>query len=153
MFDLRFLSGFLAIPWFNAACSSSPDLVGEFDDHAQFRPFRFLDAALDIVLLLECAALGGDEAEHDDLVALGQEAQRLEAAGALGIVFEKITVVVDLAQQRLRHRLVALPPRRARHAHTMKTTPPPPPHPPAPPPPPPRTNRRSQSGGAWPLLS
>src|SRR5215467_7190072 len=114
MFDLRFLSGFSAIPWFKVACSSSPDLVGEFDDHAQLRPLlflgqdvaflsrgeatlrrqaallepgefaRFLDAALDVVLLLERAALGGDEAKHDDLVALGQEAQRLEAAGALG---------------------------------------------------------------------
>src|SRR5215469_1375169 len=137
MFDLRFLSGFLAIPWFSVASSSSPDLVGEFDDHAQFRPLlflgqdvaflgrseaalwreaellersefaRFFDAALDIVLLLERAALGGDEAKYDDLVALGQETQRLEAAGALGVVFEKIAVVVDLAQQRLRHRLVA----------------------------------------------
>src|SRR6516164_1454420 len=99
MFDLRFLSGFflgfllgfLAIPWSKVACSSPPDLVGEFDDHAQFRPLlllgqdvaflgrgeaalrrqaelfgrsefaRFLDAAFDVVLLLERAALGGDE--------------------------------------------------------------------------------------------
>ena len=55
---------------------------------------RLVDAALDVVLLLQRAALGGDEAEHHDLVALGQEAQRLEAAGALGVVFEEIAVVV-----------------------------------------------------------
>src|SRR5262252_5535658 len=107
MFDLRFLSGFLsgflAIPWFKVACSSSPDLVGEFDDHAQFRPLlflgqdvaflgrgeaalrrqaellersefaRFLDAALDIVLLLECAALGGDEPSTTTLLPLGRK--------------------------------------------------------------------------------
>ena len=68
---------------------------------------RLVDAALDVVLLLQRAALGGDEAEHHDLVALRQEAQRLEAAGAVGVVFEEIAVVVHLAQQRLRHRLVA----------------------------------------------
>src|SRR5262245_6024467 len=44
---------------------------------------RLVDAALDQVLGLQRAALGGDDADHDDLVALGQEAQRLEASGAL----------------------------------------------------------------------
>src|SRR5712692_6005678 len=50
----------------------------------------FLDAALDVVLLLQRAALRRDEAEHNDLVALGQVTQRLEAAGTLGVVFEEI---------------------------------------------------------------
>src|SRR5262249_26418725 len=107
MFDLGFLLGFYGEPSvLKVAFSSSPNLVGELDNHAQFRPFlllgqdiaflgrgeaalrreaellersefaRFLDAALDGVLLLERAALGGDEAQRHDLVALGQEAQR-----------------------------------------------------------------------------
>src|SRR4029078_8868766 len=42
---------------------------------------RLLDPALELVLGLQLAALGRDEAEHDDLV-LGDEAQRLEATGA-----------------------------------------------------------------------
>src|SRR5712691_2608370 len=116
---------------------SSPHLVGEGDDHAQLRPLlvlgediaflgrgeaalgreaellerrelgRLLDPALDVVLLLERAALGGDEAEHHDLVALGQVAQRLEAAGALAVVFEEIAVVVAAPEQVLGDRLVA----------------------------------------------
>src|SRR5580692_3886424 len=43
-------------------------------------PGGFLDAALDEVLGLQVAALAGDDPEHDPL-ALGQVAQRLEAAG------------------------------------------------------------------------
>src|SRR4029450_3438673 len=109
MFDLGFLLGFLLgffgdLSVFKVAFSSSPDLVGEFDDHAQFRPFlllgqdiaflgrgeaalrrqaellersefaRFLDAALDGVLLLERAALGGDGAQTNALLALRQRA-------------------------------------------------------------------------------
>src|SRR5215469_11498596 len=103
MFDLRFLSGFLAIPWFNAACSSSPDLVGEFDDHAQFRPLlflgqdvaflgrgeaalrrqaellersefaRFLDAALDIVLLPRWPTFGVKKPGKETLLPLGRK--------------------------------------------------------------------------------
>src|SRR5262249_26314839 len=38
---------------------------------------RLVDAAFDSVLALERAALRGDDADHDDLLALGQEAQRL----------------------------------------------------------------------------
>ena len=38
--------------------------------------------------------LRGDEPEHHPLVAPGQEAQRLEAAGAVGVVFEEIAVIV-----------------------------------------------------------
>ena len=50
--------------------------------------------------------LAGDEAEHHGL-ALGHEAQRLETAGALGVVFHEIAVHVDLVEQQLGHRLVA----------------------------------------------
>src|SRR6516162_7776566 len=121
----------------SAGSSVSPHLVGELHDHRKFRPLLalgedvaflggrkaalrrkaellhwcksgcFIDAAPDIVLLLQRSALGGDEAEHDDLVSFRQETQRLESAGALGVVFEEIAVVVDLSQQRLRHRLIA----------------------------------------------
>ena len=66
--------------------------TGRTVERGEFR--RLVDAPLDVVLLLQRAALRGDEAEHDDLVALRQEPQRLEAAGALGIVFEEIAVVI-----------------------------------------------------------
>src|SRR5262249_46391964 len=67
----------------------------------------FLNTPLHGVLLLERAALRRDEAEHHDLLALRKEAQRLEAAGTIGVVFEEIAVVIDAAEQPLRHRLVA----------------------------------------------
>ena len=50
--------------------------------------------------------LRGDQAEHDDLVALRQKAQRLEAAGAVAVVFQEVAVVIALGEQALRHRLV-----------------------------------------------
>jgi hypothetical protein len=50
---------------------------------------RFLDAPLDLGLLFQRAGLGGDETEYDDLVALGQKAQRIETAGARGVVSRK----------------------------------------------------------------
>ncbi len=56
--------------------------------------------------LSSCAALGGDEAEHDGL-ALRHEAQRLEAAGALGVVLHEIAVDLDGVEQDLGDRLVA----------------------------------------------
>src|SRR6267142_1191115 len=114
-----------------------PHLIGELLDHAKLRPLlllgeqvaffgggeaalrreaellrrselgRLVDPALDVVLLLERAALGGDQAKHHGLVAFRQEAQWFEAAGAVGVVFEEIAVVVHRPQQRLRHRLVA----------------------------------------------
>src|SRR5262249_59338903 len=68
---------------------------------------RLLDAPLDIVLLFERAALRGDEAKHDALLALGQKSQRFEAAGALGVVFEKIAVEIDRAEKPLGDRLIA----------------------------------------------
>src|SRR5581483_11757144 len=55
---------------------------------------RLADAALEIVLLLELAELGGDEAEHDLLIASRHEAQRLEATGTVGVVFEEEAVIV-----------------------------------------------------------
>src|SRR5712691_2857727 len=89
----------------------SPYPGGDVDDHRELRPFLVLgqhvallgrgeaalraqgelvdidvlgglvDAAPDGVLSLECTAFRRDEADHHDLVSLGQEAQRLEAAG------------------------------------------------------------------------
>src|SRR6202158_3568798 len=113
---------------------SSPHFLAELDDHAELRPLlvlgqniallgrrkaalrreaelieadvfgRFLDPPLDVVLGLERAGLRGHEAEHHDLVAFGQEPQRLEAAGALAVVFEKVAVVVAAGAQGFRHR-------------------------------------------------
>src|SRR5262249_8800806 len=120
-----------------AASVPPPHVVGDRDDHAQLRPLlvlgqdvallgrseaalrrhaklvdvdvprRFLDAKLDVVLALERAGFRRDEAEHDLLLALRQEAQRLEVPGARGVVFEEIAVVVDAAEQQLGDRLVA----------------------------------------------
>src|SRR5208282_5231254 len=117
-------------------CRSAPNFVRELDDHPQFRPLlvlgeriaffrrgksalrrqakliqrgkfgRLVDTALDVVLLFQLAALGGDKTQHDDLVALRQEPQRLEAARARGIVFEEIAVVVQLIEQNFGNRLV-----------------------------------------------
>src|SRR5262249_41237697 len=119
-------------PW------STPDLPGDLDDHAELRPLlllgqdiaflgrgeaalrrqgelverdvlgRLVDALPDRVLAFELAALGGDEADHHDLFALRQKAQRLEPAGALGVVFEEIAVdALDRAEQVLGDELVA----------------------------------------------
>src|SRR5262249_9292317 len=68
---------------------------------------RFLDAALDYGLVLELAELGRDEAKHDDLAAFGQQAQRLQAAGALGVPFEEISVYREIVEQLVRNLLVA----------------------------------------------
>src|SRR5260370_40495554 len=65
-----------------------------------------LDAALERVLLLQRAVLGGDQAEHDHL-ALGHEAQRLEPARARIVVFEEEAVDLELAEQRLGDVVVA----------------------------------------------
>src|SRR3954470_13298256 len=115
---------------------SSPHLVGELDDHAKLGPLfvlgqdiallgrgeaalrgeaqlidvdilrRLVDAPLDVVLLFQRTTLRGDEAEHDLLLALGHEAQRLETTGAIGVVFQEIAVDVDLAQQAIRDMVV-----------------------------------------------
>src|SRR5262249_13678013 len=116
---------------------STPDVLGKLDDHAELRPLFLLRqhvallgrgeatlrraailielrelrgllyAWLDIGLLLERAALRGDQPEHHHLRALRQEPHRLEAAGTIGVVFEEIAVEVHRTQEPLRHRLVA----------------------------------------------
>src|SRR5208282_6545812 len=108
---------------------STPHFVGDLHDHPQFRPLlifgqnvallgrgeaalrrqtklierdvfrRLIDPALDVVLVLQLAGLRGDEAEHELLLALGEEAQRFETAGALAVVFEEIAVEAGMAEQ------------------------------------------------------
>ena len=65
----------------------------ELFERREFR--RLVDAALEIVLVFQPARLGGDEAEHDHL-ALRHEAQRLEAAGALVVIFQEEAVDIEL---------------------------------------------------------
>src|SRR5487761_1416759 len=67
---------------------------------------RLVDAALQLVLALEPADFGGDEAEHDDL-ALGQEAQRTKIARARIVIFEEEAVDVDLVEERFGDRVIA----------------------------------------------
>src|SRR5205823_10383992 len=62
---------------------------------------------LDVVLVLELAEFRRDDADHHDLVAVRQEAQGLEATGAVGIIFEEIAIVMGVPQHGFRHRLVA----------------------------------------------
>src|SRR3954452_18491319 len=93
---------------------SSPDLVGNLGNPPQLRPLLVLgqditllggveaalrreaelvevdeprglvDAALELILGFERAALRGDDPDHDHL-ALGYETQRREAAGAVAV--------------------------------------------------------------------
>src|SRR4029078_9932249 len=114
---------------FPAKRSLFPHLVSELLDHAKLRPLLLLgedvallgggeaalrgetellqrselgglvDPPLDVVLLLERTALGSDEPEHHGLVAFRQKAQRLEAAGAGAVVFEKVAVARQLPHQ------------------------------------------------------
>src|SRR5437016_728928 len=67
----------------------------------------FFQPPLDVVFVLKLAEFRGDDPDHHDLVAGRQEAQRLEAAGAVGIIFEEIAVVIGAPQHGFRHRLVA----------------------------------------------
>ena len=71
-----------------------------------------VDPALDLVFAFERAGLGGDEPEHHGL-AFRHEAQRLEAAGALAVVFHEIAVHLDAVEQDLGDRLVAAARRRS----------------------------------------
>src|SRR4029078_11929500 len=48
--------------------------------------------ALYVIPLLQRATLGCDEADNRPLLALGQEAQRLQPAGAVGVVLQEIAV-------------------------------------------------------------
>src|SRR5260370_29810185 len=66
-----------------------------------------VDAAADVVGLLQHAALRGDETQHDPLRPRLDEAQRLEAAGAPGVVFQEEAVDPDAPEQGLSHRLLA----------------------------------------------
>src|SRR5690348_9665401 len=65
-----------------------------------------VDTALEVVLGLQLGALGGDQAE-DDHLALGNEAERLEATGPFVVVLEEEPVHGQLGEQRLGHEVVA----------------------------------------------
>src|ERR1700704_6139227 len=95
--------------------ASAPHLVCDFDNLAELRPLRllgedvallgrrkatlrrerellqrsesrrFVDAALDVVLLFQRAVFRSDKAENHDLRTGRQESQRLEAAGAIRV--------------------------------------------------------------------
>src|SRR5262245_29233777 len=115
---------------------SAPHLFGHLDDGAKLRPLLVLgqhiaffarreaalraeaqlrevdvlrglvDAPLDGILRFELAGLGGDQAEHHRAV-LRHQAERLEPAGALGVVFHEVAVHLDAVEQDIGHRLVA----------------------------------------------
>src|SRR4029077_18918989 len=119
------------------ACPSAPDLAGNVNDHAELCPLLgfgenvallgagkaalraeaelldrcepggFIDPPLDIVLALQAAALGGDQAHHYAFVALGQEAQRFQATGAVGVILEKVPIISDTAEEQVGHGLIA----------------------------------------------
>src|SRR3712207_2027471 len=105
----------------NEALLVAPDLLGGLDDECQLGdllvpgqgvalhgrgeaalrgqrqllqrdvPRGLVDAPLEVVLVLQLGALGGDQAQ-DDALARRHEAQRLEAAGAGVVVLEEETV-------------------------------------------------------------
>src|SRR5262249_46510099 len=107
---------------------SAPDFLGDLDRHAQLGPLFFLrqhvaffaggkaalraqaqlvevdefcgfvDAPPDRIPRLELPGLGGDQPEHHGAV-LRYQPQRLEAAGALGVVFHEIAVHLDAVEQ------------------------------------------------------
>ncbi len=54
--------------------------------------------ALDFVFGFELAGFGCDQSEHD-LLSLGNQPLRLEATGAVGIVFHYINVDIGLVEQ------------------------------------------------------
>src|SRR5258706_13916265 len=99
---------------------SAPDLSGDFYRQAQLLPLlifgkdvalfgageatlraeakliesdiflRLADAPFDVVFLLQRSGFRRDQAQHDLLLALWHEAERLEAAGAAAVIFEEI---------------------------------------------------------------
>src|SRR5215217_6082853 len=109
----------------------APDFLRHLDDEAQLRPLlllaehvaldggreaalrrqaqllerrvprRLLDTPQQLFPRLELAALRRHEPEHDLLLALRQEAQRLEAARALVVPLHEEAVDVELVQERL----------------------------------------------------
>src|SRR5215510_13930453 len=114
--------------WFRSA----PDLVSDFNHEVQLRPLfvygenvaflrageaalrtqaelverhiglRIADPPPDVVLALETARLCRHQAEHNLLLAFWNEAQRLEATGAVAVIFEKIAVIVAEVEQHVR---------------------------------------------------
>ena len=64
------------------------------------------DPSLQLVLRLELAALRGHEPEHGDL-SLRQEAERLEAAGALVVPLEEVPIDFELVEEGLGDEVVA----------------------------------------------
>src|ERR1700692_2722164 len=69
-------------------------------------PCGFLDAALDGVLGFQRAGLSRHQAKHRAAIFL-QTPQRLKTAGAVGVVFHKIAVHLDLVEQHFLLGLVA----------------------------------------------
>src|SRR4029453_14246684 len=67
-----------------------------------------VDAAPEVVLLLELGALRADEPEHDRL-ALRYEPERLEPAGAIGVVLEEERLHIETREHGLGDRGVAPP--------------------------------------------
>ena len=67
---------------------------------------RFIDASQQILLAFERRPLGADQSEHHDL-SLGNEAQGLEGAGTLIIVFEQETIHRQLMKEPLGDGVVA----------------------------------------------
>src|SRR5262245_50837056 len=65
-----------------------------------------LDAPLDPILGFELAGLRRHQSQHHGL-ALAHAPQRLERAGAVGVVFHEITVHLDAVEQDVGHRVVA----------------------------------------------
>src|SRR5262245_22251148 len=114
----------------------SPHLVRHLHDHPQLRPLLvlgervaflargeaalrreaelieidvlawLLDAPLDPVVRFELACLRRHQPEHYGL-ALAHAPQRLERAGAVGVVFHEIAVHLDAVEQDVGHRVVA----------------------------------------------
>src|ERR1700730_2722882 len=67
---------------------------------------RLVEATLELVLRFELGALGRDQTE-DGHLALGQKTQRLKAACAGAVIFEKIAIHLDFVENELGDRLVA----------------------------------------------
>src|SRR3989449_6750936 len=65
-----------------------------------------IDPLFQKILLFQHRRLGGNQAQ-DHLLSFRHETQRLEAAGAPGVVLEKEAVHLRLAEHRLGHRVVA----------------------------------------------
>ena len=87
-----------------AALRANADVLHDLLDAALLTvcndPCGFQDAPLDLLRILEGRVLGGHNAE-DDVLALGQEAQGLEAAGPLIVVLEEEGVVVEDLEETL----------------------------------------------------